>query len=632
MAAAKNKKERVPRAGLEVWKFGGASVASAAEISKAAALIARHEGPLVVVVSALAGVTDLLLEGAAHALQRRPVEASRQAAAFLRKHREAVRALFPQGVERRGLLAVADAAAREYRELCAAIGLLGPRTACERSPGLSWRADVGACVDRGDQSHRAPRRIRGRPRDRRDRRSLRQRSPESRGHESQRAPRAASAHCQGHDRRRPRLHRTRAGRQPGDARPRRHRPHRDAAGTRAERPAGRAVEGRPRHPDGRSSPGTRRTADSAAPPSGGRRSRALRRQGAASARADSNRRHAGRAPRAVVPESGRARHRSVGAPFAAGLSGQGARDRARAGDRHRRRQGHGRRPRHRGADVLGGRSRAPLGVHNLSGLVRELDRIHAARIRSRPRGAQHPQRIRRRDRQRAHRQRHVEAGHGGDRGRRRRHGRHAGHRGARVHRPRRRTHQRRRHRAGLVRAQHLVRRQRRRCGGGRAVRAQGFSAVEDRRRRRAAGSPHRRRPARLRPGRPGAGRSDCRAEWQSTVGARRRVAGSLRLHLRAARHLASPAARSDQAQGRRRVAVVARRQDRNRRGSPDDDGRACGVAADHRRRHERGDRRPAADRDRARLQRRAGQQEAARGVVGSLRGARWPRRRTAART
>ena len=46
------------------------------------------------------------------------------------------------------------------------------------------------------------------------------------------------------------------------------------------------------------------------------------------------------------------------------------------------------------------------------------------------------------------------------------------------------------------------------------MRAHGFSAVEDRRRRRAAGSPHRRRPARLRPGRPRAGRSDCRAEWR----------------------------------------------------------------------------------------------------------------------
>ena len=115
-------KSRLP---LEVWKFGGASVASAEEIRKAAGLIAKHNGPLVVVVSALAGVTDMLLEGAAHAVAGRAAEASREAAAFLRKHREAVRALVPAGAERRRLLGIIDAAAREYRELCGAVGLLG---------------------------------------------------------------------------------------------------------------------------------------------------------------------------------------------------------------------------------------------------------------------------------------------------------------------------------------------------------------------------------------------------------------------------------------------------------------------------------------------------------------------------
>jgi aspartokinase/homoserine dehydrogenase 1 len=113
------------RASLEVWKFGGASLAAAGEIQKAAALIARHDGPLVVVVSALAGVTDLLLEGASHALAGRQADASRAAAAFLKKHREVVRALVPAGKARRALLARVDAAAREYRDLCGAIGLLG---------------------------------------------------------------------------------------------------------------------------------------------------------------------------------------------------------------------------------------------------------------------------------------------------------------------------------------------------------------------------------------------------------------------------------------------------------------------------------------------------------------------------
>ncbi len=77
-----------------------------------------------VVPSALSGITDLLLEGAAHALAGRRADVSKNAAAFLRRHREVVRALVPAGTVRRKLLAAVDAAAREYRDLCTAIGLL----------------------------------------------------------------------------------------------------------------------------------------------------------------------------------------------------------------------------------------------------------------------------------------------------------------------------------------------------------------------------------------------------------------------------------------------------------------------------------------------------------------------------
>jgi bifunctional aspartokinase / homoserine dehydrogenase 1 len=77
------------------------------------------------VASALAGITDLLLEGAAAATSGRGVDAGQRAAEFLRRHRDVVRALFPAGPARRRLLAAIDAAAREYRELCIAIGVLG---------------------------------------------------------------------------------------------------------------------------------------------------------------------------------------------------------------------------------------------------------------------------------------------------------------------------------------------------------------------------------------------------------------------------------------------------------------------------------------------------------------------------
>ncbi len=57
--------------GLEVWKFGGASLADVSAIEKVVGLITRHKGPLVIVASALAGVTDLLLDGAAAATSGR---------------------------------------------------------------------------------------------------------------------------------------------------------------------------------------------------------------------------------------------------------------------------------------------------------------------------------------------------------------------------------------------------------------------------------------------------------------------------------------------------------------------------------------------------------------------------------
>ena len=111
---------------LEVWKFGGASLADAAAIQRASKLIAAHDGPLVVVASALAGITDLLISGAGA-----PASTAKLASVFLQRHRQAVKALLPPGKRRRALLGRIDEAAREYRDLCAAVAVLGhlePRT------------------------------------------------------------------------------------------------------------------------------------------------------------------------------------------------------------------------------------------------------------------------------------------------------------------------------------------------------------------------------------------------------------------------------------------------------------------------------------------------------------------------
>jgi aspartokinase/homoserine dehydrogenase 1 len=113
---------RPPR--LEIWKFGGASLADAAAVRHAVSLVSAHRGPLVVVVSALAGVTDLLLDGARRSAAGEPEAASAAAATFLRRHRDLAHALVPPGRARRRLLASSDAKAREYREIAHAMAAL----------------------------------------------------------------------------------------------------------------------------------------------------------------------------------------------------------------------------------------------------------------------------------------------------------------------------------------------------------------------------------------------------------------------------------------------------------------------------------------------------------------------------
>jgi aspartokinase/homoserine dehydrogenase 1 len=114
-----------PKEPIAVWKFGGAALADAAAIRRAAGLVAEHAGPLVVVASALGGVTDLLLEGAEQAVSGDTRQAARTAARFLKRHRDVARQIVPSGQARRAMLGAIDAAAREYRELCTAVAVLG---------------------------------------------------------------------------------------------------------------------------------------------------------------------------------------------------------------------------------------------------------------------------------------------------------------------------------------------------------------------------------------------------------------------------------------------------------------------------------------------------------------------------
>ncbi len=108
---------------LEIWKFGGASLSDAAAVRRATTLIREHHGPLVVVVSAMAGVTDLLLDGARRSASGDLALGLEAAAEFRRKHRAVVAAVAPRN-RRRQLLAIVDAAADEYCNLARAVSAL----------------------------------------------------------------------------------------------------------------------------------------------------------------------------------------------------------------------------------------------------------------------------------------------------------------------------------------------------------------------------------------------------------------------------------------------------------------------------------------------------------------------------
>lgn len=112
------------KSGLEIWKFGGASLADADGIQRAAAQVGGHRGSMVVVASALAGITDLLLAAAQHAAAGDTAPSADAAEVFRARHLAVAKAI-AAGQTRDALITKIDAAAREYADLCRALALLG---------------------------------------------------------------------------------------------------------------------------------------------------------------------------------------------------------------------------------------------------------------------------------------------------------------------------------------------------------------------------------------------------------------------------------------------------------------------------------------------------------------------------
>lgn len=108
----------------EVFKFGGTSVGSPEAIRTAVAHV-RHAAPnVLVVVSAMAGVTDLLLRGAVNALRGETDEAAKCAAAFRTKHADAVGLLIASGRTASSLESMIEGATRELLAMYESIAIL----------------------------------------------------------------------------------------------------------------------------------------------------------------------------------------------------------------------------------------------------------------------------------------------------------------------------------------------------------------------------------------------------------------------------------------------------------------------------------------------------------------------------
>lgn len=145
-----------------VMKFGGTSVATAERIEGVVRLVQeRLELRPVVVVSALAGVTDLLIRGAELALERSE-EAEAVVEEVKSRHREVVTGLLPADTERLALFAHITAVVNELRAFYTgvhnlgeltprtldAIAGMGERLSCEIVAAALQRRDVpGQAVD-----------------------------------------------------------------------------------------------------------------------------------------------------------------------------------------------------------------------------------------------------------------------------------------------------------------------------------------------------------------------------------------------------------------------------------------------------------------------------------------------------
>ena len=112
------------RGAPEIHKFGGASLADAAAIAHATTIIIGRDGPIVVVVSAMAGVTDALLELADSAARGAGDNAQKAVSALRDKYVAAARIALPAGARRDEVVGEIEGSFAELQQLVQGLAIL----------------------------------------------------------------------------------------------------------------------------------------------------------------------------------------------------------------------------------------------------------------------------------------------------------------------------------------------------------------------------------------------------------------------------------------------------------------------------------------------------------------------------
>lgn len=113
---------------VEVYKFGGSSVGTGKNIRQALKLIEAHQGPLIVVVSAMGGITDRLLSSAHAAAQGNLALCEMTCAHMTQRYLNAVEELVHNDAEIRRLSQLISESTGEFRTICQSLAVLREHT------------------------------------------------------------------------------------------------------------------------------------------------------------------------------------------------------------------------------------------------------------------------------------------------------------------------------------------------------------------------------------------------------------------------------------------------------------------------------------------------------------------------